>query len=44
MEKLEVEDLTEEEVKIVKEFIDLLKARRVEKPGEGERIALKAGP
>ncbi|MEM2661523.1 MAG: hypothetical protein QXS74_09420 [Nitrososphaeria archaeon] len=44
MEKFEIEDLTEEEIRIVKEFIDLLKARRLEKPGEGERIAFKSWP
>ncbi|MBO3800259.1 MAG: hypothetical protein FGF52_04325 [Candidatus Brockarchaeota archaeon] len=43
MEKLEVECLTEE-IKIVKEFIDLLKARRVEKPRESKRIAFKSWP
>lgn len=44
MEKLEIEDLTEEEIRIVKEFIDLLKARRVEKPRESEEIAFKSWP
>lgn len=44
MEKLEVGDLTEEEVKIVKKFIDLLKAMRVEKPREGDRIVFKSWP
>lgn len=44
MEKLEVEGLTEEEIKIVREFIDLIKARRAEKPRESEEIRFKSWP
>lgn len=36
--------MTEEEVRIVREFIDSLKARRKEKPKEKEEIAFKSWP
>lgn len=32
----------EEEIKIVREFIDLLRTRRAEKPRKSERIAFKS--
>jgi hypothetical protein len=44
MEKLEVGDLTEEEIRVVKEFIDLLRARRAEKPRRSEEINFKSWP
>ncbi len=44
MEKLEVKDLTEEEIKIVREFIDLLRTRRAKKPRGSKEIAFKSWP
>ena len=44
MERLEVGDLTEEEVRIVKEFIDSIRARRAEKPRRSEEIKFKSWP
>jgi hypothetical protein len=44
MERLEVGDLTEEEVRIVKEFIDSIRARRVEKLRRSEEIKFKSWP
>jgi len=44
MERLEVGDLTEEEVRIVKEFIDSIRARRAEKLRGSEEIKLKSWP
>ncbi|MGB9622730.1 MAG: hypothetical protein ACPL07_02685 [Candidatus Bathyarchaeia archaeon] len=44
MEELEVGDLNEEEIRIVKEFINLLRARRSEKARESEEIVFKTWP
>jgi len=44
MEKLEVGDLTEEEIRVVRAFIDSLKARRAEKPMRSEEIKFKSWP
>jgi len=44
MERLEVGDLTEEEVRIVKEFIDSIRARRAEKLRRSEEIKFKSWP
>jgi ribosomal protein S13 len=44
MERLEVGDLTEEEIRIVKEFIDSIRARRAEKLRRSEEIKFKSWP
>jgi len=44
MERLEVGNLTEEEIRIVKEFINSIRARRVEKLRRSEKVVFKSWP
>lgn len=41
---IEISDLTEDEAKIIEEFVNFLKARRKEKPKKREEITFRSWP